>query len=215
MCDKNGQRDEPTLEDLLSDPIIWTVMKSDNVDKDQLRNLLKRAAQDLTSGDIRPIVSEKSESPDDAYRKGVGIMLLNDRDEVFVAQRADTRDEAWQMPQGGIDDDEEPRSAAFRELKEEIGTDQAHVIAESKHWLRYELPPDLRQRWGDRRHWRGQQQKWFVMRFDGTDADINLATAHPEFSAWKWVPIERLPELIVSFKRQLYLDILQEFRHAL
>jgi putative (di)nucleoside polyphosphate hydrolase len=116
------------------------------------------------------------------------------------------------MPQGGIDEDEEPRNAAFRELREEIGTDKAQIVAESKTWLRYDLPPELRKRWKDR--WNGQQQKWFVMRFLGTDSDVNVATEHPEFSAWKWVPIEQLADLIVSFKRQLYLDLLQELREA-
>jgi putative (di)nucleoside polyphosphate hydrolase len=116
------------------------------------------------------------------------------------------------MPQGGINKDEEPREAAFRELKEEIGTDKARIIAESKAWLRYDLPPALRKRWDNR--WRGQQQKWFVMRFEGVDADINVAREQSEFSAWKWVPIEHLPDLIVSFKRQLYVDLLQELRES-
>jgi putative (di)nucleoside polyphosphate hydrolase len=116
------------------------------------------------------------------------------------------------MPQGGIDEDEDPRDAAFRELKEEIGTDKAQIIAESKDWLRYDLPPGLRKRWDNR--WRGQQQKWFVMRFKGVDADINVPSEQPEFSAWKWVSIERLPDLIVSFKRQLYLDLVREFRES-
>ena len=83
------------------------------------------------------------------------------------------------MPQGGIDEDEDPRNAAFRELREEIGTDKAEVIAESKVWLRYDLPPEFRKRWDNR--WRGQQQKWFVMRFLGVDADIDVATEHPSF----------------------------------
>jgi putative (di)nucleoside polyphosphate hydrolase len=147
---------------------------------------------------------------DDAeYRPCVGIMLLDRRGQVFVAQRIDTPTEAWQMPQGGIDDGENP-SAAFRELREEIGTDRAEILAESQGWLRYDLPADRVQQ---ARHgrWRGQRQKWFVMRFTGDNGDIDLATEHPEFSAWKWVPIERLPDLIVSFKRQVYLDLLAEF----
>lgn len=150
--------------------------------------------------------------PGGAYRRGVGIMLLNHRYEVFVGQRADAQADAWQMPQGGIDDSEDPREAALRELREEIGTDNAEIIAESKAWLHYDLPPELRKRWKDR--WQGQQQKWFVMRFQGADADINIATEHPEFSAWKWVAMEHLPDLIVSFKRQLYLDLLQELRES-
>lgn len=148
----------------------------------------------------------------DQYRRGVGIMLLNEHNQVFVGQRVDAGTDAWQMPQGGIDENEDPGEAAFRELKEEIGTDRAQIIAESKAWLRYDLPPALRKRWGDR--YQGQQQKWFVMRFQGTDPDINIATEHREFCAWKWVPIKHLPGLIVSFKRQLYLDLRREFEEA-
>jgi putative (di)nucleoside polyphosphate hydrolase len=202
---------QPSLEEMLSDPIVWMVMKSDGVEEHELRSLLKRVAADLVvEGASTPRVETVAE-PCGGYRRGVG-MLLNHQNEVFVGQRADAQGDAWQMPQGGIDDDEQPREAAFRELKEEIGTDKAQIIAESKTWLRYDLPPDLRQRWNNR--WRGQQQKWFVMRFQGVDADINVATEHPEFSAWKWVSIERLPDLIVSFKRQLYLDLLQELRES-
>ena len=114
------------------------------------------------------------------------------------------------MPQGGIDEGEDLRSAALRELKEEIGTDKAEILAETQRWLRYDLPIELVER---ARHgsWRGQRQKWFVMRFTGNDDDINLATGHPEFSAWKWVPAQQLPDLIVSFKRQVYLDLAAEF----
>jgi putative (di)nucleoside polyphosphate hydrolase len=147
---------------------------------------------------------------DAKYRPCVGVMLLNHRGEVFVAQRIDTPAEAWQMPQGGIDTGEDPRAAALRELREEIGTDKAEILAESKDWLRYDLPIELMEK---TRHggWHGQRQKWFVMRFTGDDSDVDLATEHPEFSAWKWVPIEQLPDLIVSFKRHVYLDLLAEF----
>ena len=210
MRAKDLQPGQPSLEELLADPIVWTVMKADGVDEQELRNLLKRVAADLTAGSGQTLDAQAAASPAGDYRRGVGIMLLNQSDEVFVGQRADTQGDAWQMPQGGIDEGEEPRSAAFRELREEIGTNNADIIAESKAWLRYDLPPELRKRWHDR--WRGQQQKWFVMRFRGGDADINIATAQPEFSAWKWVPIERLPDLIVSFKRQLYWDLLAELR---
>jgi len=203
---------QPSLEEMLADPIVWMVMKSDGVQEHELRALLKRVALDLAPREPTMSPEKPATTPDGTYRRGVGIMLLNDRNEVLVGQRADTQGGAWQMPQGGIDQDEEPHDAAFRELREEIGTDHAQIIAESKNWLRYDLPPELRKRWDDR--WQGQQQKWFVMRFQGTDADINIATEHPEFSAWKWEPIERLPHLIVSFKRQLYLDLLQELRDS-
>jgi putative (di)nucleoside polyphosphate hydrolase len=146
------------------------------------------------------------------YRAGVGIMLLNRAGQVFVARRIDMPIlPAWQMPQGGIDPGETPPQAALRELKEEIGTDKTEILGESRMWLKYDLPPELaRGMWGGRH--RGQRQKWFAMRFTGCDTDIDLATEHPEFDAWKWIQPEQLPEMIVPFKRQLYIDILAEFR---
>ena len=145
------------------------------------------------------------------YRPCVGIMLLNDRNLVFVAQRLDTRAEAWQMPQGGIDKGEAPRDAALRELKEEIGTDRAEIVAESGGWLSYDLPAQLvPQVWRGR--YRGQRQKWFAMRFLGENSDIDLeAHQPPEFSTWRWEMPERLPTLIVPFKRRLYETVLDEF----
>ena len=149
------------------------------------------------------------------YRPGVGIMLLNGSGRVFVGRRIDMPAglAAWQMPQGGIDDGETPRQAALRELQEEVGTEKAEILAESQLWHRYDLPPEIaRRRWKGR--FRGQRQKWFAMRFTGSDADIDLATHHPEFDAWEWVEPERLPELIVPFKRRIYEAVLTEF-HAL
>jgi putative (di)nucleoside polyphosphate hydrolase len=146
------------------------------------------------------------------YRAGVGIMLMNRAGWIFVGRRIDLPDSpAWQMPQGGIDSDESPRAAALRELKEEIGTDKAAILAESREWRQYDIPAEIAGRlWSGR--YRGQRQKWFAMRFVGTDADIDLATSHPEFDAWRWVAPDALPLLIVPFKRPLYLDVLAEFR---
>ena len=144
------------------------------------------------------------------YRRGVGVSLIDDRGRVFVAQRIDTKESAWQMPQGGIDKGETPREAALRELLEEIGTDKARIIAVTRTWLRYDLPTDLQSRvWKGK--FRGQEQKWFLMKFLGTDTDINIATAHPEFSAWKWLPFAQLPRVIVGFKRDIYKQVLKEF----
>ena len=146
------------------------------------------------------------------YRRGVGIMLLNALGEVFVAQRIDMPSDAWQMPQGGIDEGETPESAAWREMQEETGTRDAILLAESRDWYRYDLPAELVPRlWKGR--YRGQEQKWFAFRFTGTDADIAIDSAHAEFSAWKWTPMATLPQLIVPFKRRLYSELVVEFGH--
>jgi putative (di)nucleoside polyphosphate hydrolase len=146
------------------------------------------------------------------YRRGVGIMLLNAAGEVLVAQRIDMPTEAWQMPQGGIDEDETPEAAAWREMREEIGTCAASLLAESRSWYRYDLPADLVPRlWQGR--YRGQEQKWFAFRFTGEDADIAIDSDHAEFSRWKWTPMATLPSLIVPFKRRLYAKLVSEFGH--
>lgn len=144
------------------------------------------------------------------YRRGVGIVLLNTRGKVFVAERIDTPG-AWQMPQGGIDKDELPRAAALRELQEETGTDKARILAVSRTWLRYDLPADLQKKvWKGK--YRGQEQKWFLMQFTGRDADIDIATEHREFAAWKWARFEDLPKLIVGFKRDIYAQVVATFK---
>jgi putative (di)nucleoside polyphosphate hydrolase len=148
------------------------------------------------------------------YRSGVGIMLVNDAGLVFVAKRIDMPSEAWQMPQGGIDAGETALEAAKREMLEEIGTDKGEFIAESAAWYHYELPLELiGVVWGGR--YRGQEQKWFVARFTGVDADINIATEHPEFLDWRWAEPAQLPDLIVPFKRELYAEIVREFMPVL
>ena len=158
-------------------------------------------------------VSEVASFDPALYRKGVGIMLLDATGKIFVAQRIDTAG-AWQMPQGGIDEGEAPEAAAMRELEEEIGTAQAVIIAATKGWLRYDLPKELCGKvWGGR--YRGQMQKWYAARYTGRDGDIDLATAHPEFDAWKWVEPDEITRLIVPFKRALYEAVLQEFAAVL
>ena len=162
-------------------------------------------------------MSRKSSAPksrtfeDLPYRRGVGVVLLDASARVFVAQRIDTPGPAWQMPQGGIDPGEDPRAAALRELEEETGTAKARILAESRDWIRYDLPHDLAGKvWRGR--YRGQEQKWYAMRFEGEDRDIDIATEHPEFSAWRWAEFEELPDLIVEFKRPLYEAVVAEFR---
>ena len=143
------------------------------------------------------------------YRPGVGVMLLNDVDEVFVGQRLDSSLEAWQMPQGGIDPGEDPLTTAFRELAEETGVTKAKLIAQTADWHYYDLPDDLIGTiWKGK--YCGQRQMWFAMRFTGSDTDVNIATKHPEFRNWRWAPIDQLAALIVPFKRDLYAAVLGE-----
>ena len=147
------------------------------------------------------------------YRSCVGVMLANAKGEIFVGQRLDNDTPAWQMPQGGVDKGEAPRDAALRELWEETGVEPELVTieAESETWLPYDLPHDLVPKiWKGK--YRGQEQKWFLLRFNGTDHDVNIATKHPEFSEWRWLPADQLVANIVPFKRAVYEQVLQEFQ---
>ncbi len=146
-------------------------------------------------------------SSDLPYRPCVGIMLFNQDGKVFVGKRIDQTIEGWQMPQGGIDKGETPREAALRELGEEVGTDRCEILGEMEDWVTYDLPEHLI---GVAFHgkYRGQRQKWFALRFTGTDSDIDLAAHEPEFSAYQWVSLTDLPDLIVPFKRETYKAVI-------
>lgn len=146
------------------------------------------------------------------YRPCVGVMVINEQGEVFVGQRRDNNIAAWQMPQGGVDEGEDPREAALRELWEETGitADLVTIEAETEGWLPYDLPQDLVPNiWRGR--FRGQEQKWFLMRFHGDDDQIDIATEHPEFSEWRWQRLDALVDNIVPFKREVYRALLAEF----
>lgn len=147
------------------------------------------------------------------YRPCVGLCLFDHRGYVFVGERLDGSEKgAWQMPQGGIDAGEDILTAAFRELKEEIGTDKAKIIRIHSQKFRYDIPEDIRARlsWG--KAYQGQEQTWVALRFMGTDADIKLdAWDHPEFGQYQWVPLADVPRLIVPFKVQTYQKVVEAF----
>jgi putative (di)nucleoside polyphosphate hydrolase len=147
------------------------------------------------------------------YRPCVGVVLLNREGLIFAGQRIDTPGPAWQMPQGGIDKEEAPRAAALRELWEETGVtaDLVEFVAETDHWITYDLPPELLGKaWGGK--YRGQRQKWFLYRFLGHDDQIRIDTDHPEFGAWRWIEAEEMVALIVPFKRDVYAQVVAAFR---
>lgn len=144
------------------------------------------------------------------YRLNVGAALFSPQGRVFVGRRKGFPG-AWQLPQGGVDHGENLRAAVMRELREEIGTDKAEILGEHPEWLSYDLPPHLLGvAWGGK--YRGQKQKWFALRFTGSDQDIRLdADEHPEFEAWQWVSLADLPKHAVAFKRDIYEKLVQDF----
>ena len=144
------------------------------------------------------------------YRSGVGILLLNREGLAFVGRRLDQTAAAWQLPQGGIDDGEDPYPAALRELAEETSVRSVELLAESRDWLTYDLPPELVGKvWKGK--YRGQKQKWFAFRFTGSDAEIDVEVPHQEFGEWRWLAPRELPHYIVPFKRDLYVKLVEEF----
>ena len=150
------------------------------------------------------------------YRRNVGVMLVNREGHAFVGQRIDTEMPAWQMPQGGIDKGETAQEAALRELEEETGVsrDLVTVEAETEGWIAYDLPHDIVPRiWKGR--YKGQEQKWFLLRFHGRDDQVRIDSDHPEFSTWRWLPADRLVANIVPFKRAVYEQVLAEFADRL
>ena len=145
-------------------------------------------------------------------RRGVGIIVLNKNNNVFVGKRKDNPIDKWQMPQGGIDNNESPFSAMKRELKEETSITKIKFLKEIENWLEYELPPNLLGKiWKGK--YRGQQQKWFIVKFEGKDDEINLNTKHPEFIEWKWIDYNLLPDIIVDFKKAVYEKLRLELKN--
>jgi len=154
------------------------------------------------------------------YRRSAGVALVNRSGEAFIGRRARSREATlapgheWQMPQGGIDEGEEPYAGALRELYEETSVKSVSLIAEAPDWLSYDLPEESGNRWRNR--YRGQTQKWFLLRFEGEEAEIDIhrpggGVHKPEFDAWRWEQLARLPELVVPFKRAVYEQVVALF----
>ncbi len=154
---------------------------------------------------------QKSHITDLPFRPGVGMMILDKQNRIFVGKRIDSKLNGWQMPQGGIDLGETPSAAAMREMEEEIGCNKGNIIAESKNWYSYRVPNFLVPKLWDGQFC-GQKQKWFLIRFTGDDSDIDINTDCPEFDQWKWVHFDDLLIDIIPFKQKLYKQVIKEFQ---
>ncbi|KAK4480436.1 hypothetical protein RD792_013509, partial [Penstemon davidsonii] len=163
----------------------------------------------------RASFSSSMENPPEGYRRNVGICLISPSKKVFAASRLDIPD-SWQMPQGGIDESEDPRNAAIRELREETGVTSADIVAEVPYWLTYDFPPHVREKlkkqWGS--DWKGQAQKWFLIKFTGNEQEINLlgdGTEKPEFGEWSWMSPQQIIDNAVDFKKPVYREVFTNF----
>lgn len=214
MSKTTGDGNHGRLKDLLADPLVRMAMQPDRVTEQQLVKSVGVALSKLGEGSSGGPNRTLEDRAVHDYQPSVGIILLNRHNQVFVGRRCHTQVETWQVPQGALREGEDPRAAALRALKAQIGTNNAEVLAESKNWLFYDLPVGLTGR-VRRRGARGQRQKWLAMRFKGSDAEINVEGSEPEFSDWKWVSLEILPKLLVSLKRLVYLSVLEEFLDAI
>ena len=170
---------------------------------------MKENIKDLKSDDNN--CTERFSLP---YRRGVGLMVINKDKEVFVGKRIDTKNDTWQMPQGGIKEDETVIEAGFRELQEETMINEVEVIAETKNWLYYDLPEFLIGKLWEGRY-RGQKQKWLLMNFFGNDSAIDVKTSSAEFKKWNWLELDKIPEVIIPFKKHLYSSVVEEFRNII
>jgi putative (di)nucleoside polyphosphate hydrolase len=200
---------ELSLQELMAAPIVRLIMKSDRIGEREVHELLGRSLR-LNEPDSGRTVGRDATHPGRGpLRQGVGVMLVNSRGLVFAGKRNDVAGGAWQMPQGGVEPNETELDAALRELREETGISAVEILGESAAPLSYELPPGLLDRL-PALAWRGQSQRWFLMRFLGKDADIDVATGEPEFCDWKWMTVRALLDEIVPFKQEVYKQVVAE-----